>query len=178
MVLVILVLYDIDCAYAHGVKVDKIVVAQESLQEFINALSPGAYSSITKVNFKILDKVVLKPFGIYGSKEEIVRFLREIKAVDDDTYVCTTRVFRWTNTSGTVRRNYSCHGMARRLGILSQFSDLDYILCALSCPPPKSKPMSSTGRKIPLGMTVRLRPYSVTESLSCGTLNLLTVLYS
>ena len=171
MVLVIPVLY-IDCAYAHDVKVDKIVVAQQSLQEFINALSPGAYSSITKVNFKILDKVVLKPFGIYGSKEEIVRFLCEIKAVDDDTYVCASLLFGWANASGTARRNYSYHGMARRLGFLSQFSDLDCILCALSCPPPKSKPMSSTGRKIPLGMTVRFRPSSVTESHSCGTVNL------
>ena len=68
---------------------DKIVIAQQSLQEFINTLSPGAYSSITKVDFKILDNIVLKPFGIYGSKEEIVRFLREIKAVDDNTYVFT-----------------------------------------------------------------------------------------
>ena len=50
-------------------------------------LSPGAYSSITKVNFKILDDVVLKPFGVYGSKEEIVKFLRGIGAVDDNTYV-------------------------------------------------------------------------------------------
>lgn len=65
--------------------VDKIVIAQESLQEFINTLSPGAYSSITEVDFKLLDNVVLKPFGIYGSKEEIVRFLSEIKAVDDST---------------------------------------------------------------------------------------------
>ncbi|KAI9455145.1 hypothetical protein BJY52DRAFT_1122154 [Lactarius psammicola] len=66
--------------------VDKVVIAQKSLQEFINALSPGAYSSITKVNFKLLDNVVLKPFGVYGSKEEIVRFLREIKAIDDNTH--------------------------------------------------------------------------------------------
>ncbi|KAI9450262.1 hypothetical protein BJY52DRAFT_1175724 [Lactarius psammicola] len=65
--------------------VDEVVIAQQSLQEFINALSPGAYSSITKVNFKLLDDVVLKPFGIYGSKEETVRFLRKIKAVDDST---------------------------------------------------------------------------------------------
>ncbi|KAH9017733.1 hypothetical protein EDB84DRAFT_1422808 [Lactarius hengduanensis] len=65
--------------------VDKIVIAQQSLQEFINTLSPGAYSSITEVDFKLLDNVVLKPFGIYGSKEEIVRFLSEIKAVDDST---------------------------------------------------------------------------------------------
>ncbi|KAI9455142.1 hypothetical protein BJY52DRAFT_1122187 [Lactarius psammicola] len=66
--------------------VDKIVIAQQSLQEFVNALSPGAYSSITNVKFKILDNVVLKPLGIYGSKEEIVRFLCEIKAIDDNTY--------------------------------------------------------------------------------------------
>ncbi|KAH9029425.1 hypothetical protein EDB85DRAFT_1867188 [Lactarius pseudohatsudake] len=62
--------------------VDKIVIAQESLQAFINALSPGAYSSITRVNFKILDHLLLKPIGVYGSREEIVRFLREMGAVD------------------------------------------------------------------------------------------------
>ncbi len=79
----------INCAYAHRIQVDKIVIAQQSLQEFINGLSPGAYSSITKVSFKMLDNVILKPFGIYGSKQEIVRVLREIKAVDDSTYVFT-----------------------------------------------------------------------------------------
>ncbi|KAH8980307.1 hypothetical protein EDB92DRAFT_1937150 [Lactarius akahatsu] len=62
--------------------VDKIVIAQESLQAFINALSPGAYSSITRVNFKILDYLLLKPIGVYGSREEIVRFLREMGAID------------------------------------------------------------------------------------------------
>ncbi|KAI9437934.1 hypothetical protein BJY52DRAFT_1381767 [Lactarius psammicola] len=62
--------------------VDKIVVAQESLQAFINALSPGAYSSITRINFKILDDLLLKLIGVYGSREEIVRFLREMSAVD------------------------------------------------------------------------------------------------
>jgi len=67
--------------------VDKIVIAQESLQAFINALSPGAYSSITKVNFRKLDNFLLKPIGVYGSKEEIVTFLREIHAVDDEAYV-------------------------------------------------------------------------------------------
>ena len=50
-------------------------------------LSPGAYSSITEVNFKILDDFGLKPFGIYGLKEEIVRFLHEIKTTDDIMYV-------------------------------------------------------------------------------------------
>ena len=62
--------------------VDKIVIAQESLQAFINALSPGAYSSITKVNFKKLDGLLLKPIGVYGSRQEIVKFLREMGSVD------------------------------------------------------------------------------------------------
>jgi hypothetical protein len=60
------------------------VISQESLQAFINALSPGAYSSITRVNFKILDEILLKPIGVYGSREEIVRLLRETGAVDDE----------------------------------------------------------------------------------------------
>ena len=67
--------------------VDKIVIAQESLQAFINALSPGAYSSITRVNFKILDDLFLKPIGVYGSREEIVRFFREMGAVDGEMYL-------------------------------------------------------------------------------------------
>ena len=75
-----------------GFIVDKIVIAQESLQAFINALSPGAYSSITKVNFKILDNFLLKPIGVYGSKEEVVRFLREIQAVDDNGCVKLFRI--------------------------------------------------------------------------------------
>jgi hypothetical protein len=58
------------------------VIAQESLQAFINALSPFAYSSITRVNFKALDDLSLKPIGVYGSKEEIVRFFREMGVVD------------------------------------------------------------------------------------------------
>jgi hypothetical protein len=63
------------------------VVAQESLQAFINELSPGAYSSITKVNFRILDDLLLKPIGVYGSKEELVRLLCEMDAVDAEMCV-------------------------------------------------------------------------------------------
>ena len=62
--------------------VDKIIIAQDSLQSFVNAISPGAYLSLTKVNFKALDRYILKPTGIYGGKEEIVRFLSSISVVD------------------------------------------------------------------------------------------------
>jgi hypothetical protein len=62
--------------------VDKVIIAQDSLQRFINAMSPGAYASITKVDFKTLDRLAIKPLGIYGCKDEIVRLLQSLGAVD------------------------------------------------------------------------------------------------
>ncbi|KAI0292593.1 hypothetical protein B0F90DRAFT_1645427, partial [Multifurca ochricompacta] len=86
-------LLDLITEQGSGGLVDKIVIAQESLQGFINALSPGAYSSITKVNFKLLDKTFLKPIGIYGSKEESELIsqgqLAEI-AYPENVYTATT----------------------------------------------------------------------------------------
>ncbi|KAF8548217.1 hypothetical protein OG21DRAFT_1449416 [Imleria badia] len=59
---------------------------------------------MTKVNFKALDNYVIKPVGVYGSKEEIVRFLLELAAIDgsiakqlladSDTHVRTQPVLR------------------------------------------------------------------------------------
>ncbi|KAJ7180916.1 hypothetical protein C8R46DRAFT_595271 [Mycena filopes] len=58
-----------------GGLVDKIIIDQEFLKKLINVLSPGAYASLTKVDFNTLDKLALKPLGLYGSKTEIVAFL-------------------------------------------------------------------------------------------------------
>ncbi|KAH9059728.1 hypothetical protein EDB87DRAFT_1831890 [Lactarius vividus] len=63
--------------------VDKVIIAQDSLRRFINTISPGAYATITKVDFKILDRLAIKPLGIYGCKDEIVRLLLSIGAVDE-----------------------------------------------------------------------------------------------
>jgi hypothetical protein len=67
----------------HSSQVDKIIIAQDSLKAFVNGISPGAYASLTKVDFKALDKCGVKPVGIYGSKEEIARFLLSFGVVDD-----------------------------------------------------------------------------------------------
>ena len=64
------------------VSVDKIIISQDSLKAFINSVCPNAYISMTKVNFKVLDNYVIKPVGVYGSKEAIVRFLLELAAID------------------------------------------------------------------------------------------------
>jgi len=50
-------------------------------------MSPGAYASITRVDFKILDRLAIRPLGVYGSKDEIVRLLRSIGAVDENGQV-------------------------------------------------------------------------------------------
>ncbi|KAF8840166.1 hypothetical protein BDN67DRAFT_968994, partial [Paxillus ammoniavirescens] len=67
-----------------GGLVEKVIIDQDSLRDFVNAVFPGAYVSLTKVNFKALDQYIVKPIGIYGSKEEIVRFLCSIDRIDDN----------------------------------------------------------------------------------------------
>ena len=69
------------------ISVGKIIIPQNPLGAFINTVCPGAYASMTKVNFKALDRYVIKPVGIYGSKEEIVRFLLKLDVADDSLYV-------------------------------------------------------------------------------------------
>lgn len=42
---------------------------------------------MTKVNFHALDKLGVKPMGIYGSKTEIVRFLLTANIINKPTWV-------------------------------------------------------------------------------------------
>ncbi|KAF8216790.1 hypothetical protein K438DRAFT_1797846 [Mycena galopus ATCC 62051] len=65
--------------------VNKIIIAQDSLKAFINELSPGAYFSLTRVDFKTLDQLLIKPAGLYGSKTEIVAFLSALGTIDELT---------------------------------------------------------------------------------------------
>jgi hypothetical protein len=62
--------------------VEKVIIDQESLKRFINKVSPGAYVSLTKIDFRALDIASVKPVGVYGSKERIVYLLLEIGAIE------------------------------------------------------------------------------------------------
>ena len=81
-----------------------MIIAQKSLQRFINGLSPGAYASITKVDFKILDRRSIKPLGIYGCKDEIVHLLLSIGAVDEKLCVgfAPLVMFVYTTAQGSL----------------------------------------------------------------------------
>ena len=50
-------------------------------------MRPGAFTALTRIDFKTLDGLTIKPIGIYGSKVEIVRFLRSVDAVNEDVCV-------------------------------------------------------------------------------------------
>ncbi|KAJ6534677.1 hypothetical protein DFH09DRAFT_932195, partial [Mycena vulgaris] len=63
----------------------QILIAQESLKELINVLCPGAYASLIKVDFKALDRLTVKPLGLYGSKSEIIAFLACRGVITDET---------------------------------------------------------------------------------------------
>jgi hypothetical protein len=75
-----------------SILVDKVIIDQASLREFINTVSPGAYVSLTKVNFKALDVLTVKPIGVYGSKASIVELLSHIGVVNAATLVDFYRV--------------------------------------------------------------------------------------
>ena len=50
--------------------------------------------SLTRVDFKSLDKFRVKPIGIYGSKNEIVRFLVSVAVIDDTMCVAVQLVIQ------------------------------------------------------------------------------------
>jgi hypothetical protein len=61
--------------------VDKVLIAEHSFGAFMNFIMHGAYTSITKVDFKSLDQASITPVGLYGNSAEIVRYLTAVNAV-------------------------------------------------------------------------------------------------
>ncbi|KAB5590852.1 hypothetical protein CTheo_5695 [Ceratobasidium theobromae] len=73
-----------------GGLVEKVLIDQNSLRRLLNTLLPNSYVSVSKIDFKALDKLTIKPLGIYGSKPEIIKFLRDIKCLDDESNALLT----------------------------------------------------------------------------------------
>jgi len=98
------------------------------MKRFLNEICPNAYMSLTKVDFKALDKFQVKPIGIYGSKEEIARFLVSIAVIDDTMYVSPpVRDLIHVTDTPTVQPSYSLY---RKQKSKSQLSALAYTSAA------------------------------------------------
>ena len=66
---------------------EKVIIDQGSLKHFINNISPGAYVSLTKIDFRALDSTNAQPIGVYGSKERIVDLLLKVGAIESHLFV-------------------------------------------------------------------------------------------
>ena len=69
---------------------EKVIIDQGSLERFINKTSPGAYVSLTNIDFQALDNASVKPIGIYGSKERIADLLLEVGAIESHLFVVSS----------------------------------------------------------------------------------------
>jgi len=70
--------------------VEKVTIDEESLKRFINKVSPGAYVSLTRIDFRALDNANIKPVGVYGSREIIVDLFLEVGSVEPHLFVIPT----------------------------------------------------------------------------------------
>ncbi|KAG9124992.1 hypothetical protein FRC07_009436 [Ceratobasidium sp. 392] len=68
-----------------GGLVEKMIVDQQSLHRLLNTMSPGSYELPWKINFKLLDQLAIKPIGLYGCKSEIIKFLRGVNCLNEET---------------------------------------------------------------------------------------------
>ena len=66
---------------------EKVIIDQESLKRFINKVSPGAYVSLTRIDFRTLDNTNIKPVGVYGSREGIVDLFLEVGSIEPHLFV-------------------------------------------------------------------------------------------
>ena len=66
---------------------EKVIIDQESLKRFINEVSPGAYVSLTKIDFRALDNASIKPVGVYGSRERIADLFLEVGSIEPHMFV-------------------------------------------------------------------------------------------
>ncbi|KXN92377.1 hypothetical protein AN958_06995 [Leucoagaricus sp. SymC.cos] len=77
--------FDLINEHGSGGLVDKIIIAQDGLKRLINDLCPGAYLALTRVDFKALDSMAIRPIGIYGDRGEIIKFLSSLRLIDETT---------------------------------------------------------------------------------------------
>ncbi|KAG8718656.1 hypothetical protein FRC09_012325 [Ceratobasidium sp. 395] len=61
----------------------KIIIDQASLGRLLNKLLPGSYESISKIDLTALDKLTIKPLGLYGSESKIIKFLQGVQCLSD-----------------------------------------------------------------------------------------------
>ncbi|KAG8713462.1 hypothetical protein FRC11_012069, partial [Ceratobasidium sp. 423] len=84
-------LLDLVDEHGSGGIVEKVVIDQSSLHRVLNIVQPGSYDSVSKINFKALDSLSIKPTGVYGNRSEIISFLWEAQYLDENSVALLSR---------------------------------------------------------------------------------------
>ncbi|KAG8690824.1 hypothetical protein FRC11_008865, partial [Ceratobasidium sp. 423] len=96
-------LLDLVDEHGSGGIVEKIVIDQDSLHRLLNIVRPGSYDSVSRINFKELDKLSVKPTGLYGSQSEIIRYLQQAQYLGDNSVALLSRVNKSSDSSPVLR---------------------------------------------------------------------------
>ncbi|EUC60521.1 root hair defective 3 GTP-binding protein, partial [Rhizoctonia solani AG-3 Rhs1AP] len=86
-----------------GDSLEKVVIDQQSLHRLLNIVRPGSYDSVSRINFKELDKLSIKPTGLYGNQSEIIKFLQQAQFLDDNSVALLSRASASTDASPNLR---------------------------------------------------------------------------
>ncbi|CAE6521860.1 unnamed protein product [Rhizoctonia solani] len=71
--------------HGSGGIVEKVVIDQLSLHRLLNIVQPGSYDSVSRINFKSLDQLSIRPVGVYGNRSEILKFLQQTRYLDENS---------------------------------------------------------------------------------------------
>ncbi|KAJ1300985.1 hypothetical protein OPQ81_003409 [Rhizoctonia solani] len=96
-------LLDLVDEHGSGGIVEKVIIDQHSLHRLLNIVWPGSYDSVSRINFKELDKLSIKPTGLYGSQSEIIKFLHQAQFLDNNSVTLLSRVNRASDSSPVLR---------------------------------------------------------------------------
>ncbi|CAE6431455.1 unnamed protein product, partial [Rhizoctonia solani] len=96
-------LLDLVDEHGSGGIVEKVVIDQISLHRVLNIVQPGSYDSVSKINFKALDNLAIKPTGIYGNRSEIVKFLCQAHYIDENSAALLSRVNGADDSTASLR---------------------------------------------------------------------------
>ncbi|KDN46509.1 hypothetical protein RSAG8_04162, partial [Rhizoctonia solani AG-8 WAC10335] len=71
--------------------VEKVVIDQLSLRRLLNIVQPGSYDSVSRINFRALDRLSFKPIGVYGIRSELIGFLQQTQYLDEHSATLLSR---------------------------------------------------------------------------------------
>ncbi|KDN46508.1 hypothetical protein RSAG8_04161, partial [Rhizoctonia solani AG-8 WAC10335] len=84
-------LLDLVDEHGSGGIVEKVVIDQLSLHRLLNIVQPGSYDSVSRINFKALDQLSIKPIGLYGIRSELIKFLQQTQYLDENSATLLSR---------------------------------------------------------------------------------------